>query len=85
MTFLTATEASRGFRAMLDAVERNESFTITRDNRPIAEVIPIRQNRFGDLVQALDKLPRDTAWADETESLVTVLNAAEWENPWFGN
>lgn len=32
-------------REIMDAVERGESFTVTRDGRGIGELIPIRQRR----------------------------------------
>ena len=32
-------------REIMDAVERGESFTVTRDGREVAEIIPIRRKR----------------------------------------
>lgn len=37
---MTATEASRHFSDLLDAVERGETVTIVRGNRPVAEIGP---------------------------------------------
>lgn len=32
-------------REIMDAVERGESFTVTRDGREVAEIIPLRRQR----------------------------------------
>lgn len=32
-------------REIMDAVERGESFTVTRDGREVAEIIPLRRRR----------------------------------------
>src|SRR5690606_21486421 len=42
-TTMTATEASRRFSDLLDAFEGGETITITRGNRPIAEIRPARR------------------------------------------
>lgn len=33
------------WREIMDAVERGESFTVTRDGREVAEIIPLRRRR----------------------------------------
>ena len=41
MITMTATEASRGFSALLDRVERDgEEVIVTRDGKPVARVAP---------------------------------------------
>jgi prevent-host-death family protein len=32
-------------KEIMDAVERGETFTVTRDGRPIAELVPLRRRR----------------------------------------
>ena len=39
---MTATEASRNFSDLLDAIERGETVTITRGHHAVAEVRPAR-------------------------------------------
>jgi prevent-host-death family protein len=49
-------------REIMDAVERGESFTVTRDGREIGELIPLRSpKRFvsrADLARASQSMPR---------------------------
>jgi len=54
---MTATDASRGFSELLDAVERGETVTITRGGREIAELRPAPRYTVGALVAALRELP----------------------------
>jgi antitoxin (DNA-binding transcriptional repressor) of toxin-antitoxin stability system len=79
---ITATQAARAFSDMLDAVERQEWFLITRDGRAIAEVRPARERTLGALFDALSALPRDPEWADETEQLRDA--SPGWEDRWSG-
>ena len=57
MRTITATEASRRFSDLLDAIERGEEITITRGNRPIAEIRPARRRTGRDLALALESVP----------------------------
>lgn len=57
MRTITATEASRRFSDLLDAIERGEEITITRGNRPIAEIRPARRRTGRDLALALENVP----------------------------
>ncbi|MDR1186720.1 MAG: type II toxin-antitoxin system prevent-host-death family antitoxin [Bifidobacteriaceae bacterium] len=68
MKTITATKAARGFSEMLDAVERQESFTITREGKPIAEVRPAKQYTLAGLFEVLERLPRDPEWGDDIEA-----------------
>jgi len=43
MRTTTATEASRNFSDLLDAIERGETVTITRGHHAVAEVRPARR------------------------------------------
>jgi antitoxin (DNA-binding transcriptional repressor) of toxin-antitoxin stability system len=51
---LTATEASRGFSGLLDAVERGETIAVTRGGRAIAEIHPAPRKTGRDLRLALE-------------------------------
>nr|WP_239372728.1 MULTISPECIES: type II toxin-antitoxin system Phd/YefM family antitoxin [unclassified Frankia] len=53
MRSITATEASRGFSDLLDAIEAGETIAITRGNRPIAEIGPAYRRTGADLRVAL--------------------------------
>ncbi|WP_308492600.1 type II toxin-antitoxin system Phd/YefM family antitoxin [Microbacterium terrisoli] len=57
MRSITATEASRRFSDLLDAVEAGEGLTITRGNRVIAEIRPARRRTGRDLRLALEGMP----------------------------
>jgi antitoxin (DNA-binding transcriptional repressor) of toxin-antitoxin stability system len=83
MREITATEAARGFSALLDALERDgETFVITRGGRPVARIEPT----VGTTGQALKALlrhdPADLAWAAELEAVRGVLTTEE--PPWPG-
>lgn len=54
---MTATEASRKFSDLLDAIERGETVTITRGNRAVAEIGPARRRTGADLRAALAEIP----------------------------
>lgn len=85
MTSLTATEASRNFSALLDAVERGESITITRGNRPIAEIRPTARRTGRQLREALESLPPlDDDFADDVASATRLVDNT-WTDPWDGS
>jgi len=50
---MTATDASRGFSDLLDAVERGETVKITRGGEAVAEIAPARRKTGRDLDAAL--------------------------------
>ena len=82
MRTITATEASRRFSDLLDAIERGESVTITRGNRPIAEIRPAHRRTGRDLRTALaDTAPPDNSFeADIASALMNVTN--DRTDPW---
>ncbi|MFT4219055.1 MAG: type II toxin-antitoxin system prevent-host-death family antitoxin [Microbacterium sp.] len=57
MRTLTATEASRRFSDLLDAVENGESVVVTRGNRVVAEIRPAGGRTGRDLRAALEGAP----------------------------
>jgi prevent-host-death family protein len=84
MRTMTATEASRKFSDLLDAVERGETFTITRGSRAVAEIVPARRRTGATLRAALaDIPPPDDRFADDIASAVDLLST-EGGEPWEG-
>lgn len=53
---MSATEASRRFSDLLDAIEAGETVRVTRGNKPIAEIRPARHRTGRDLRLALADL-----------------------------
>ena len=82
MRTISATEASRRFSDLLDAVERGESVTVTRGNRPIAEIHPAHRRTGRDLRAALADVPApdDHFETDLADALGYLTN--ERTDPW---
>ncbi|MEV6982389.1 type II toxin-antitoxin system prevent-host-death family antitoxin [Sphaerisporangium sp. NPDC051017] len=79
---MTATEASRRFSDLLDAIERGETVTITRGNHPVAEIRPARRRTGADLRAALaDIPPPDDGFEEDITSALTLLHGEEGD-PW---
>lgn len=84
MRTMTATEASRNFSDLLDAIERGETVTITRGHHPVAEIAPARRRTGADLRAALaDIEPPDDRFAEEITGALAVLTTEETD-PWAG-
>ena len=82
MKTMTATEASRHFSDLLDAVERGETITIVRGNRPVAEIGPSHRRTGADLRVALaDMPPPDEAFGRDIAEAVALPNS-EVGDPW---
>ncbi|MGI8646825.1 MAG: prevent-host-death protein [Acidimicrobiales bacterium] len=82
MRTLTATEASRTFSNLLDAIECGETVTITPAVHPVAEIGPARRRSGADLRAALaDVAPPETVFADTVRATASLLTAQE-SNPW---
>jgi prevent-host-death family protein len=82
MTTIPATEASRNFSALLDAVERGEAVTITRGGRRIAQIGPVMPRTGRDLRRALEALPPlDESFEDDIEAARAMITG-EWADPW---
>jgi len=63
---MTATEAARAFRALLDRVEREGAgFRIVRHGRAVAELGPVRRSTAGALRARLRQEPPDADWLDD--------------------
>jgi prevent-host-death family protein len=82
MKTMTATEASRHFSDLLDAVERGETISIVRGNHPVAEIGPTRRRTGADLRSALaDVPPPDDAFGRDIAEAVALLDS-EVGDPW---
>jgi prevent-host-death family protein len=79
---LTATEASRGFKAMLDAVAAGQTVRIVRDGQPVADVVPARIHTGAALTEALKGFPPDPECADIIEETHNRANSVPWVDPW---
>ena len=82
MRVITATEASRRFSDLLDAVAAGEIITITRGNRPIAQIGPTHRRTGADLRAALaGTMPPDDAFEESVAAAVGDLEPYEGD-PW---
>ncbi len=79
---MTATEASRNFSELLDAIERGETVTITRGHHAVAEIMPARHRTGADLHAALEQIPPpDDRFAAYIAAALAVISN-EGEDPW---
>jgi antitoxin (DNA-binding transcriptional repressor) of toxin-antitoxin stability system len=84
MRTMTATEASRNFSDLLDAIERGEIVTITRGNHAVAEMRPARRRTGADLRAALEHMPPpDDRFAEEIAAAIGLISSEE-KDPWEG-
>lgn len=82
MRTVTATEASRRFSDLLDAIERGATITITRGHRPVAEIGPARRRTGADLRTALVGIPPpDDRFADGIADALALIIPEE-RDPW---
>ncbi|MGO8885887.1 MAG: type II toxin-antitoxin system Phd/YefM family antitoxin [Streptosporangiaceae bacterium] len=80
---MTATEASRNFSDLLDAIERGETVTITRGHHAVAEIMPARRHTGAGLRTALERIPPpdDRFAADIAAALALISSEGD---PWAG-
>jgi prevent-host-death family protein len=81
MRTMTATEASRGFSDLLDAVERGETIRITRGGETIAEVTPARRKTGRDLDAALGPSRLDEDFEKDIAKGLSILTRPNM--PWL--
>ena len=82
MKTMTATEASRHFSDLLDAVEGGETIIIVRGSHPVAEIGPARHRTGADLRSALaDMPPPDDQFSRDIAEAVALVNS-EVPDPW---
>ncbi|USQ77479.1 type II toxin-antitoxin system Phd/YefM family antitoxin [Ornithinimicrobium cryptoxanthini] len=82
MRTISATEASRRFPDMLDAVAAGETVTVTRGGQPIAEISPARHRTGRDLRLALaaTSQPDESFETDIAEAVAGLDHAGG--DPW---
>lgn len=81
---MTATEVSRNFSDVLDAIERGETITVTRGNHVIAEMRPARRRTGADLRAALKDIPPpDDRFVDDIAVALSLISS-EGNDPWAG-
>jgi antitoxin (DNA-binding transcriptional repressor) of toxin-antitoxin stability system len=84
MRTITATEASRNFSELLDAIERGETVTITRGHHAVAEMTPAPRRTGADLRAALKRIPPpDDRFAADIAAALALISR-EGEDPWSG-
>jgi antitoxin (DNA-binding transcriptional repressor) of toxin-antitoxin stability system len=84
MRTMTATEASRNFSELLDAIERGETVTITRGHHAVAEIMPPRRRTGAELRVALEQIPPpDDQFAADIASALAVVSS-DGDDPWAG-
>lgn len=82
MRTISATEASRKFSDLLDAIERGETVTITRGSRPVAEIRPAHRRTGRDLRVALaETSPPDARFESEIADALTIVTN-DRTDPW---
>jgi prevent-host-death family protein len=82
MRTISATEASRKFSDLLDAIERGETVIVTRGNRAVAEIRPALRRTGRDLRAALAEIapPDDRFEASIADALTYLTN--DRTDPW---
>jgi prevent-host-death family protein len=80
MLVMTATEASRNFKDVLDRVESGETIVVTRGGRRIAVLAPAPAGSGRLLKEVLSRHEPDPHWAGELAELreLTRLDEPEW-------
>jgi prevent-host-death family protein len=83
MAEISATDASKRFADLLDAVEhRGETFTVLRRGRPIATVSPARPSTLKELRSFVRSHAPDEGWERDLTEIKSLAGAAEPRHPW---
>ncbi len=86
MTELTATEASRRFSALLDAVEETRaSYVVVRKGMPVARIGPAEPSSMtaGEFLARLRQAPAvDEDYADDIDRYRAALAPLDDADPW---
>src|SRR5262249_49558781 len=80
---ISATEASKRFADLLDAVEhRGETFTVVRRGRVVATISPARRGTGADLRRTRADRPPDDRGAGDLRDLRQFVGDAAIADPW---
>ncbi len=83
-TTISTTDAARHLGDYLARVKhKGEHFLLTKNDQPIAELVPARGSRratWGELAAAVERLPWDPMFADDLEKVNEADHPAS--NPW---
>lgn len=79
---MTATEASRYFLDLLNAVERGETITIVRGGHPVAEIGPAGRGGVGLRAAFADAAP-DEEFSRRIAEAAALLRS-QLNDPWTG-
>lgn len=83
MSEITATDASKRFADLLDAVEhRGESFTVVRRGRAIAHVTPARPSTLGQLREFVRENAPDADFEQDLDEIRRSAGNAPMRGPW---
>lgn len=83
MTEITATDASKRFADMLDAVEhRGESFTVVRRGRAIAVVTPAQPSTLGQLREFVRAHRPDSDWEEDLTEIRQDVGEVAARDAW---
>jgi prevent-host-death family protein len=83
MTEISATDASKRFADLLDAVEhRGETFTVVRRGRVVATIAPARRGTGADLRRILEAHLPDGAWRDDLRDIRRFVGDAPTSGAW---
>ena len=82
MSEISATEASRRFADLLDAVEhRGETFTVVRRGRTVATIAPVRSGTIADLRRIFEEHPLDSEFEHDVRDGLRAIDQAP-RDPW---
>lgn len=73
---MTATQATRNFAGLLDAVEHGETVVITRDGVTVGRFMPERRTTADRLKAALHDHAPDPAFADDLDAVRADVRAS---------
>jgi prevent-host-death family protein len=81
---VSSTEAARNLGECLSRIKHTgDSYILTRNNRPVAELVPVAEEvsgTLGELVEALRLTAADAGFADDLERVNRTDQPLE--NPW---
>jgi prevent-host-death family protein len=72
---MTATQASRNFAALLDAVEHGDTVLVTRDGVPVGRFVPERITVAEQLAGVMRNKPADSGFGDHLADTVRDLRS----------